>query len=95
MNKAALFGLVGVLTAGGAHAQEGREQPLWEAGLVSGAVSTPAYPAATERSTRGLILPYFIYRGEVLRADRDGVGARLLRTENTQLDVGFAASLPA
>ncbi|MGL4576286.1 MAG: MipA/OmpV family protein [Burkholderiaceae bacterium] len=95
MKRKVLCGLACALAAGGAHAQEAREQPLWEAGLVSGAVSTPAYPAATERSSRGLALPYFIYRGEVFRADRDGIGARLLRTENTQLDVGFAASLPA
>lgn len=95
MKRAALFSLACALAASGVHAQEGREQPLWEAGLASAAISTQAYPAATERSSRGLVLPYFIYRGEVLRADRDGVGARLLRTENTQLDVGFAASLPA
>jgi MipA family protein len=91
----ALVGLVNLLALGGAHAQEAREQPLWEAGIAAFGATTPAYPAADDRSSRGLALPYFIYRGEIFRADRDGVGARLLRTENTQLDVGFAASLPA
>lgn len=69
--------------------------PLWEVGVLAGAASTPAYPASTERTYRGLVLPYLIYRGDIVRADRGGVGARLIRTDELELDVGFAASLPA
>lgn len=69
--------------------------PLWEAGIFGGTAVTPAYPGASERSARSLALPFLIYRGEVLRADRSGVGARLLNTERVELDVGFALSLPA
>jgi len=69
--------------------------PLWEVGLFGGAATTPAYPGADERSTRGLVLPMFIYRGKVLRADRSGVSARLFDTERVDLDLGFALSLPA
>lgn len=69
--------------------------PLWEAGLVGGAVSTPAYPGAADRSSRALALPFLIYRGEVLRSDASGIGARLLHTDRVEVDVGFAASLPA
>jgi outer membrane scaffolding protein for murein synthesis (MipA/OmpV family) len=68
---------------------------LWEAGVFAGGVSTPAYPASADRTSRALVLPVFIYRGEIFRADRDGVGARLYRSENAQFDIGFAASLPA
>lgn len=69
--------------------------PLWEIGLFGGAATTPSYPASAERSSRALLLPYLIYRGEVLRADRDGIGARLLNTRDVELDVGLAASLPS
>jgi outer membrane scaffolding protein for murein synthesis (MipA/OmpV family) len=69
--------------------------PLWEVGLFGGAASTPAYPGAEDRSTRALVLPMLIYRGKVVRADRSGVGARLVNTERVELDVGFALSLPA
>ena len=69
--------------------------PLWEAGVFGGTAVTPAYPGASERSTRSLALPYLIYRGKVLRADRSGVGARLLDTERFDFDIGFALSLPA
>jgi outer membrane scaffolding protein for murein synthesis (MipA/OmpV family) len=69
--------------------------PLWEAGLFGGAATTPAYPGAEDHSTRALVLPMLIYRGKVLRADRSGIGARLINTERVELDVGFALSLPA
>jgi outer membrane scaffolding protein for murein synthesis (MipA/OmpV family) len=69
--------------------------PLWEVGLAGASASTPAYPASDQRSTRTLALPYLLYRGEVLRADQSGIGARLLRTDAVEFDVGFALSLPA
>jgi outer membrane scaffolding protein for murein synthesis (MipA/OmpV family) len=72
-----------------------RNLPLWEAGIGAAAFSTPAYPGADDRSNRGLVLPYLIYRGKVLRADQNGVGARLLNTDKVEFDVGFAGSLPA
>lgn len=77
-----------------AQAQD-RDLPLWEVGVVSGVVSMPAYPASTERSSRALVLPFFFYRGEVLRADQSSISARLLRADDYEFDVGFVASLPA
>lgn len=69
--------------------------PLWEAGVVGGVMSTPAYPAAADRSNRALVLPFLVYRGEVLRADRSGLGARMAHTDDYEFDIGFSASLPA
>ncbi|MFP5391159.1 MAG: MipA/OmpV family protein [Gammaproteobacteria bacterium] len=81
-------------TAGAADAG-GPRLPLWEAGVIGGVVSTPAYPGASERSNRALALPFIIYRGEIFRSDQSGINARLLRSDVLELDVGFAASLPA
>jgi outer membrane scaffolding protein for murein synthesis (MipA/OmpV family) len=69
--------------------------PLWEAGVFAGGISTPAYPASSQRNQRALVLPFFVYRGEVLRADRNGLGARMVHTDRFEFDIGFAASLPA
>ncbi|CUI07596.1 MipA/OmpV family protein [Massilia antarctica] len=69
--------------------------PLWEAGVLGGVASAPAYPGAADRSSRGLVLPFLIYRGLVLRADQTGIGARLFKREAVELDVGLAGSLPA
>ena len=76
------------------HAQE-NGLPLWEAGVFGGAASTPAYPGADSRTSRALVIPYLIYRGEVFRSDRGSIGARVFRTTDLELDVGFSGSLPA
>lgn len=96
MNFSTVAAWVVVASVLSAQAQEaGQALPLWELGIVGGAVSTPAYPASTERVSRALALPIFFYRGEVLRADRDSVGARLVHTRDYDFDVGFSASLPS
>jgi outer membrane protein len=91
--KALFLTLAAMGAAGGATAQQA--QPLWEAGVAAFGVSTPAYPGSSDRSARVLPLPYLIYRGEVLRADQGGVGARLFRSERVEFDVGFSGALPA
>lgn len=79
----------------GATPAAAQELPLWELGALGFAANTPAYPGSSDRSARALVLPYFIYRGKVLRADQDGVGVRLFRSDRVELDVGLAGSLPA
>jgi outer membrane protein len=69
--------------------------PLWEAGVGGFALSAPAYPGSNDRSTRVLPVPFLIYRGEVLRADAGGYGARLFHSDRVELDVGLAGALPA
>ena len=69
--------------------------PLWEAGVVAGAVTAPAYPGAAEKTSRALALPFFVYRGEVIRTDQGGIGARLVHTSRIDFDIGFAGSLPS
>ncbi len=69
--------------------------PLWELGLGAAALSTPSYPASDERESRLLVVPSVIYRGEILRADRSGINARLFHSDRAELDVGFAGALPS
>jgi outer membrane scaffolding protein for murein synthesis (MipA/OmpV family) len=94
--RTSLF-LAVLLPAGLAAAAEpvDRGLPLWEAGIGAAAFSTPAYPGADDRSNRGLALPFLIYRGKVLRADQNGIGARLLAADKVEFDIGFAGALPA
>ena len=82
-----------MLGAGSASAQEA--QPLWEAGVAAFGVSTPAYPGSSDRSSRLLPLPFLIYRGEVLRSDQGGIGARLFKSDRVEFDIGFSGALPA
>ena len=73
-------------------AQDAPGLPLWEVGAVGLAVSQQAYPGAAAQVQRGLALPYLIYRGQYLRADRGGAGIRAIKTPEFELDVGFAGA---
>jgi len=86
-----------LLPAFHAHAQspEGASLPLWEFGLGAAALSTPAYPGADDRTNRILPIPFLLYRGEVLRADQSGIGARLFRSDRLEFDVGLSGALPS
>lgn len=93
LTRASLCGVLVALPLVAAAQQN--DLPLWEIGVVGGAVSTPAYPGADDRSSRLLVLPAPIYRGKIFRSDETGIGARLFRSDRAEFDVGFAASLPS
>ena len=67
-------------------------QPLWEAGFFGVGGSQQAYPGSRQQVNSGLLLPFFIYRGQVLRAEQGSVGLRALRTARMEFDVGLAGS---
>jgi MipA family protein len=70
------------------------DQPLWEAGLGVGVLRLPHYRGSDQSHTWVLPVPYFVYRGEFLRADRDGARAMLLDSERLDVDVSLAATAP-
>jgi len=74
---------------------EGVQKPLWEAGLAGFALNGPAYPGADDDIGRGLVLPWFIYRGPVWRAAGGTVGARMAKTAFAEFDIGFSGALRA
>jgi outer membrane scaffolding protein for murein synthesis (MipA/OmpV family) len=69
-------------------------RPLWEvgAGLVS--LSLPNYRGSDERQALMLPMPYLIYRGEVLRADGDGLRGLLFDSERLEINVSLNGSIP-
>lgn len=77
-----------------AHATEAERAgpPLWEIGAFALGVTQQAYPGSDTQLKRALALPYFIYRGQWLRADREAVGLRAVKTDRLELDLGVAAS---
>src|SRR5438309_294929 len=69
-----------------------QDRALWEMGLVGAASYLPDYPAADHSRLKWVAAPYGVYRGKIMRADRDGARARFLRTRFYELDLGVAAS---
>jgi outer membrane scaffolding protein for murein synthesis (MipA/OmpV family) len=64
------------------------ERPKWEAGLAAVSVSTPAYPASDDRRQIALPVPYFAYRGRVLRTSEED--SRLRRQLTPHVEIGFS-----
>lgn len=71
------------------------QRPLWELGLGVAALRLPDYRGADQGRNYLLPLPYIVYRGDWLRADRDGARAVLLDTPRVKFDLSLAASAPA
>ena len=71
------------------------KRPLWELGIGVAALSLPDYRGSDQSSAYLLPLPYVVYRGTFLKADRDGTRALLLDSQRVKVDVSVAASTPA
>ncbi len=69
-------------------------RPLWEYGLIGGYISWPEYIGSDVDFKTGLVLPYFIYRGERFRAGRGGARGVLISRDRFSLDIGFGLDLP-
>ena len=83
-----------VLASGPLAAQTATLLPLWELGIGAAALHLPDYRGADQSRTYALPLPYVVYRGTWLKADRDGARALLLNTERVKVDVSLAAATP-
>jgi MipA family protein len=69
-------------------------QPLWEAGLGASAISLPHYRGSDQNKSWLLPLPYFVYRGDILRADREGARAVFVDSQRFDVDVSVSATAP-
>ena len=72
----------------------GSRKPLWELGLGVAGLRLPDYRGSDQSRSYLLPLPYIIYRGTWLKADRDGARALLVDTQRVKVDVSVAASTP-
>jgi outer membrane scaffolding protein for murein synthesis (MipA/OmpV family) len=85
-----LFTLLGLFAADFAHA----DKPLWEAGAGIAALSFPDYRGADHRQEYVLPVPFFIYRGEILKADREGMRGMLMKEDNVEIQISLNGSVP-
>lgn len=70
------------------------ERPLWEVGLGVSILQLPAYRGSAETRTDMLPIPYLVYRGDHLKADKDGVRGVLFDSERFEINLSLAASPP-
>jgi len=75
-------------------AAETSQKPLWEFGLGVGALGFADYRGADTAHVYPLPMPYLVYRGDFLRADRDGMRAILFNPEVAELNISINGSTP-
>lgn len=70
------------------------EKPLWELGLGVADMLFPAYRGSGDTRNFVLPMPYFVYRGDFFRADRDGIRGIFFDSGRVELNLSLAASPP-
>ncbi len=86
-------GITMLLGSGGALAQ-GLAKPRWELGLGLAGAQLKQYRGSDENVHYATLFPYIVYRGDVVKADREGARAQLFSVGDTHLDLGLGFANP-
>jgi outer membrane scaffolding protein for murein synthesis (MipA/OmpV family) len=69
-------------------------KPLWEFGVGLVALQMPDYRGSDESKLYLLPYPYFVYRGDILRVERERISGRIFETDRLLLDISLNGSVP-
>ncbi|MEO8225503.1 MAG: MipA/OmpV family protein [Gammaproteobacteria bacterium] len=87
--------LVALIVAAHAASAAGAELPLWEVGFGPFPSTYPTYRGSRDRQNYLLPFPYLLYRGDILRIDREGIRAQLFDSEGIHVNISANGSIPA
>lgn len=93
--RATMAAVASVLAAALTSPVAAADLPLWELGLGVAGVRLPHYRGAERAADWLLPMPHAVYRGDILRADRDGLKWLLLDSERLNLDLSANATAPS
>ena len=71
-----------------------KEEPLYEFGLGVGAIAFDDYRGSDTAHAYPLPLPYILYNGTFLKANRDGIRGTLLDQDRFEFNLSFDATTP-
>jgi outer membrane protein len=77
-----------------AHCAHAKEEPLYEFGLGVGAIAFDDYRGSDTAHAYPLPLPYLLYNGTFLKANRDGIRGTLFNQDRLELNISFDATTP-
>lgn len=93
LNSLFALGALLILPAQADDTRETLTQKKWELGLGVGAVAGPDYRGSDEYRSFISPIPYFIYRGNFIHSDRDGVRGNFLRTDRYEFTLSASAAI--
>jgi MipA family protein len=73
---------------------QAKEEPLWEFGLGLGAIAFEDYRGSDTVHAYPLPVPYVVYNGKFLKADRDGVRGTLFNQDALEINLSFNLTTP-
>ena len=76
------------------HSARAAEFPLWEAGAGVAVLNFPDYRGSDERHTLVLPIPYLVYRGDFLKADRESLRGQFYKDDRLDLHISVNGSIP-
>lgn len=85
--------VLGLLTTLSAMADSGNSRPYMEAGVVLVGQTSADYRGSHHYQPYGLPLPYFLYQGKIIKADKDGVRGEFWATHRFAFDISVDGSL--
>jgi MipA family protein len=71
-----------------------KEEPLWEFGLGLGAIAFEDYRGSDTVHAYPVPVPYLIYNGKFLKADRDGVRGTLFNQDKFEINLSVNLTTP-
>jgi outer membrane protein len=87
--------LAALLLAGGfALPAKAELRPKWELGVGATAFTLPDYRGSDERRDYLFPLPFFVYRGEKVRVDRQGLRGIFFESDRVQFDISLSGAPP-
>lgn len=88
----ALASLLSASICNPGYAQE-NEDKKWEIGVGIGAVTGPDYRGSDEYRNFNSPIPYVVYRGKIIRSDREGIRGNFLRTDQYEFTFSAGAAI--
>ena len=70
------------------------EKPLWEVGIGTGVIAFNDYRGANAAHVWPVPIPYFVFRGDILKVDREGLRGKLFRQDRVELNLSIDATTP-
>jgi MipA family protein len=70
------------------------DKPLWELGIGAALLQIPDYRGSDENRLYVLPYPYFVYRGDMFKVDRQTISGKIFNTDRIVLDVSIFGSVP-
>ncbi len=90
----ALLAVSVLWAASGSQGAAARDEPLYEFGLGLGAIAFNDYRGSDTTHAYPLPIPYILYNGKFLKANRDGIRGTLFNQDRCELNLSFDATTP-